>query len=65
MANFLEIKPGVPLEEHDLILELNKLITKRKREYDNFQEFFRSTKYFKGQLEFGDHPSGRMNLNLE
>ena len=56
MEDFFGIRPGDPMKEHDPIDELNKLIKKSKREEDNLQEFFRSTKQFKGQVNFGDHP---------
>lgn len=60
MEAFLEIKPGVPLEEHDLIDELNNLIKKRKRIDDSHQEPFKSTKHFKEQVKFDDYPAGTM-----
>ncbi|PWA82785.1 hypothetical protein CTI12_AA172790 [Artemisia annua] len=58
MKNKLNIQDGVPLQDQDPIHELNRIARKRKRVDDDMEEYFRSTKRFKDQVAYEDHPPG-------
>lgn len=54
----LNIQDGLPFQDQDLVHELNRIARKRKRVGDDMEEYFRSTKCFKDQVAYEDHPPG-------
>ncbi|GJW75285.1 hypothetical protein Tco_0134655 [Tanacetum coccineum] len=60
MAAYLEIQPSVPLSEQDLLLKLNLLAKKKRINFDEAQDFFRSTKRYKASVQFDEHQLGEV-----
>ena len=58
MKNKLNIQDQIPLQDQDPFIELNRIARKRKRVGDDMEEYFRSTKHFKDQVAYEDHPPG-------
>nr|GEX90472.1 hypothetical protein [Tanacetum cinerariifolium] len=54
----LELDLSKPLEEQDLILKLNLLAKKKRKNADDLYDYFKSTKRYKKSVQFSDFQAG-------
>ncbi|GKB55768.1 hypothetical protein Tco_0911954 [Tanacetum coccineum] len=54
----LELDLNRPLEEQDLIIKLNILTKKKRKNPDDLHEYFKSTKMYKKLVQFGNFQAG-------
>ncbi|GJR90845.1 hypothetical protein Tco_0214856 [Tanacetum coccineum] len=54
MSTYLEIRHSIALTKQDPMLKLNKLARKKRRNLDEAQDYYRSTKRYKALVQFGE-----------